>query len=393
MRVGEIVRQVAGRWVQDVHATRWKATLAVVEAIAVAGRLSLTAIGRAVAGRARPKHAIKRVDRLLANPHLRCERWTLWSALAASLLDDFRRPVILVDWTKTAEGFHALVAAVPLAGRALPIYEEVHPESRLGNRRVQATFLRSLRDILPRDTKPIVVSDAGFHGAFFREISRLGWDFVGRVRGHAKVRFPSGGLPVTKAYLYAHATPTPTDLGPCELYSTKRLTARMVLVRGKRKPGRRPENITATEAAKRDHARDPWLLATSLADGSAASIVATYALRMKIEETFRDAKNHRFGWSLRHVRSRSADRLAILLLLASLAMVAVTLVGFEAERRRLHRGYQANTLARRVLSLVVLGGAVLRRADHRAWCTVDRVPRIVAQFRLALRELALPAHA
>ncbi|GAC1455379.1 MAG: IS4-like element ISSod3 family transposase [Vulcanimicrobiaceae bacterium] len=360
----------------------------------MAGRLSLTAIGRAVAGRVRPKHAIKRVDRLLANPHLRCERWTLWSALAASLLEDFRRPVILVDWTKTAEGFHALVAAVPLAGRALPIYEEVHPESRLGNRRVQGAFLRALRDVLPRDAKPIVVSDAGFYGAFFREILRLGWDFVGRVRGHAKVRFPSGGRPVTKAYLYGQATLVPSDLGPCELYSTaKRLTARMVLVRGKRKPGCRPENITATEAAKRDHARDPWLLATSLTDGSAAAIVATYALRMKIEETFRDAKNHRFGWSLRHVRSRSADRLAMLLLLASLAMVAVTLVGFEAERRRLHRAYQANTLSRRVLSLVVLGGAVLRRSDHRAWCTVDRIPRIAAHFRLALRELALPAHA
>jgi hypothetical protein len=286
------------------------------------------------------------------------------------------------------------VAAVPLAGRALPIYEEVHPESRLGNRRVQAAFLRALRDVLPRDAKPIVVSDAGFYGAFYREISRLGWDFVGRVRGHAKIRFPSGGRLVTKAYLYAQATPTPTDLGPCELYSSaKALTARMVLVRGKRKPGRRPENITVTEAAKRDHARDPWLLATSLADGSAASIVATYALRMKIEETFRDAKNHRFGWSLRHVRSHSAERLAMLLLLASLAMVAVTLVGFEAERRRLHRAYQANTLTRRVLSLVVLGSAVLRRADHRAWCTVDRIPRIAAAFRLALRELALPAHA
>jgi hypothetical protein len=35
--------------------------------------------------------------------------------------------------------------------------------------------------------------DAGFYGAFFREISRLGWDFVVRVRGHAKLRFPSGG--------------------------------------------------------------------------------------------------------------------------------------------------------------------------------------------------------
>ncbi len=80
-----------------------------------------------------------------------------------------------------------------------------------------------------------------------------------------------------------------------------------------------------------------------------------YALRMKIEETFRDAKNHRFGWSLRHVRSASAERLTILLLLAVLASIAKTMLGFEAERQRLHRGDQANTVKHRVLSFFVLG--------------------------------------
>jgi hypothetical protein len=289
------------------------------------------------------------------------------------------------------DGFHGLVAAIPIGGRALPIYLEVHPESRLGDNRVQARFLRALRDILPSSARPIIVTDAGFHGPFFRAVAKLGWDFVGRVRGTAKLRFPSGGKPVTKKYLYAMATPVAQDLGRCTLYSSaKRLEARMVLVRSKRRPGRRRASTSSSEAAARERGRDPWLLATSLVEPSAERIVATYALRMKIEETFRDAKNHRFGWSLRHVQSRSADRLAVLLLLAGLAMVAVTLLGFEAERLRIHRAYQANTVARRVLSHFVLGLALLRRA-HVVLRGRAQIDRAAAGFRQEICGLAAVA--
>lgn len=392
MRVGRIVREVFGKCARDVHAARWQAVLAVVEGIVSGGRLSLSAIGRAVGGRAHPKHSIKRVDRLLGNHHLLAERWILFARLAAWLLRDVRRPVILVDWTKVVDGYYSLVAAVPIGGRAIPIYQEVHSERMQGNHRVHVKFLRSLRDILPAGCRPIIVSDAGFHGPFFRAVTVQGWDFVGRVRGTAKLRFASGGRPVTKAYLYGMATPVAKDLGPCELYSSARIVpARMVIVRGKRKPGRAAKPATATAAAVRESARDPWLLATSLPDASADAIVATYALRMKIEETFRDAKNHRFGWSLRHVRSRSASRLTLLLLLAAIAMVTVTLVGFEAERRGLHRRYQANTVRERVLSFFVLGLAVARTGVMTALLAGERLTRASTAFRAQLRTLALTA--
>jgi hypothetical protein len=82
---------------------------------------------------------------------------------------------------------------------------------------------------------------------------------------------------------------------------------------------------------------------------------------MQIEETFRDAKNHRFGWSLGDVRLSTPQRVAVLLTLAALAFLVVTLIGMAAERRGVHRGYQANTERRRVLSLLVLATAILRR--------------------------------
>ena len=52
-----------------------------------------------------------------------------------------------------------------------------------------------------------------------------------------------------------------------------------------------------------------------------------------------------------------------LLMLAAIAMTAITMIGIAAERRDLHRRYQANTLRRRVLSYFYLGCCVITRND------------------------------
>lgn len=360
MRVVRMVRQVCRSCREEVHAKRFETVVAVVEAIVRAGRLTPAAVGRGLWGHTAPKHGIKRVDRLLANPHLFAEQRAFFRAIAATVLWECKRPTVIVDWTQVLGTHRALVAAVPIGGRALPIYSEVHPEKLLGNSAVQARFLRALRDILPVGCKPIVVSDAGFHGPFFRDLLTLGWDFLGRIRGTATVS--RHRLRVSKKQIYATATATPRDLGVCELYSERRqMLSRLVLVRKRRKPGRYLAPPSSRDEKEfRKGARDPWLLATSL-DLDPPAIVAIYATRMQIEEAFRDAKNHRFGWSLGHVRTASPDRAQLLLLLATIAMLVVTLVGLAVESRGAHRAYQANTTTRRVLSLFVLGNAVLRR--------------------------------
>jgi hypothetical protein len=109
-------------------------------------------------------------------------------------------------------------------------------------------------------------------------------------------------------------------------------------------------------------AREPWLLATSL-ELSPKRIAALYTLRMQIEETFRDCKSHRFGWSLRHVTSRSHARMTTLLMLAAIGMTAVLMLGMAAESNNVHRSYQANTLRRRVLSFFGLGRLMIARCD------------------------------
>lgn len=360
MRVVRMVRQVCRSCRDVVHAKRFETVVAAVEGIIRAGRLTPAAIGRNLWGGTAPKHGIKRVDRLLVNPRLFAEQREFFSAIAATVLRGCKRPTVVVDWTQVLGTHRALVAAVPIGGRALPIYSEVHPEKMLGNSAVQARFLQALRDVLPAGCRPIVVSDAGFHGPFFRDLLALGWDFLGRIRGTATV--VRQGVHVSKEQIYATATAAPRDLGECDLYSQPRqMGSRLVLVRKRRKPGRNiPPPSSRDEREFRKSARDPWLLATSL-DVDASAVVAMYATRMQIEESFRDAKNHRFGWSLGQVRTASLHRAQLLLLLAAIAMLVVTLVGMSVEARGAHRAYQANTATRRVLSLFVLGNAVLRR--------------------------------
>jgi Transposase DDE domain len=362
MRVEQMVRQLVGECSEDVHASRLKAVVKVVEGVIAAGRLSPASVGRRLPGQTSPKHGIKRVDRLVGNPRLAMQKWSFLAAIARHLVSGCARPVILVDWTQVSGDHQGLVAAVPVGGRALPIYFEVHPLKKLGNAAVEASFLASLRSILPANCLPIIVSDAGFKGPFFEAVQALGWDFLGRVRGTAKAVTVDGQV-ISKKMFYARASITPKELGRFGLFVGQQIDCRLVLVRKRRKPGPKPPPPRNKEEREmRQSALDPWLLATSLADGDAAYVVSLYAKRMQIEECFRDAKNHRFGWSLSDVRTASLHRAAVILLLAVIAMVVVTLIGLNAERRGIHRTYQANSIRhRRVLSLFVLACTLLAR--------------------------------
>ena len=364
MRVESMVRELIGGCSSVVHAVRLGTVVKLVEGIIRGGRLSPATIGRSLRGSALPKHQIKRVDRLLGNAKMSGDRQPLFLAIARRLLRGAERPVILVDWTQACGTHVALVAAVPIGGRALPIYAEVHPLKKLGNAGVERLFLRALKAIVPPECHCLVVTDAGFKGPFFSEVLDCGWDFLGRVRGTTKA-ISATGETISKEQFYARASTTPVELGTFGLFVKQRIPCRLVLVRKRRRPGpKRPPPACKEQRELRQSALDPWLLATSLSDGDAAAVVRLYAKRMQIEETFRDAKNHRFGWSLGTVRLSTPQRAAVLLALAALAFLVITLIGMAVERSGRHRAYQANTETRRVLSLLVLATTILRRAEN-----------------------------
>ena len=370
MRAVSILRRWLSPALGFVHLRRLRALWIAVHGLVACGTASLTAIGRASVRNAAAKHRIKAMDRLLGNPRLHAEVVPIYGAIAQLVSSDAARLVVVVDWTQVGAKAWALTAAVPVGGRALPICTEVHPAHRLGNRAVQRRFLKRIRQMLSPDCRAVIVSDAGFGAPWFRTVKALGWDFVGRVRGHKRVRAVGTTAWVPNAVFRARATSRPASLGVFDIGRWDPATARLVSVRklpkGRKNLGRRGR--PRTNGLDRKHARsarEPWLLATSLMDLSPAQIVGLYRRRMQIEELFRDEKNHRFGWSLGTNLSTDPRRLDVLLLVLALGVIAMTLIGLSLEQRHLHRRFQANTIkTRRILSFFVLGTLAAATNEH-----------------------------
>jgi hypothetical protein len=339
----------------------------VVHGLLAGGRLTLTDLGRQLQTAAFAKHNIKCVDRLLGNTHLQHERVVIYRAVAWWVLANTPRPVLLVDWSDCEPGHKHLMlkAAVPVRGRALSIYEEVSPLARYNSPRTHRRFLHNLRAVLPAHCRPIIVTDAGFRGPWFREVERYGWDWLGRVRN--KVKFALEQTPDWRytTVLYPSATPRPRYVGRGWLSRKQPYACHLYLVRKYRRgPGRsrriHGHRTLAKRARKLD--KDPWLIATSLPNtpGAAKRIMKLDALRMQSEETFRDCKGHRWGFGLQYARSRDPRRWAILLRIGTLATMIHWLVGLAASARHYARHSQVNTLKKRaVLSVCFLGQQVL----------------------------------
>ena len=370
MRPDQILHHFVFASCLGIHKARLNAVVSAVAALVDAGSAVPAHVGRRMAEDTTPKHGIKRMDRLLGNTHLHAELPQLYGQLARTIVG--ARPVILVDWTKLDGGKQAaLAAAVVHRGRALPILIEVHPMAKLANRRVEAAFLKSLATaVLPEGCRPILVTDAGFKNPWFKQVLTHGWDFVGRTSSSVFVQ--RQGEEQWKA-MSTYARPTthkPKDIGEIRLAKSNPLAGRLVTSKappkgrhGPSKPDRKGIH-RGSDASKtyRKRATAPASLFTSIRDLSAAKVERIYATRMQIEESFRAAKSHRFGWSLEDTRSKSCDRMAVLFLLASLAMLTLALIGTLVEHLGLHRHFQANTVrTRRVLSLITLGGLALAR--------------------------------
>jgi hypothetical protein len=81
---------------------------------------------------------------------------------------------------------------------------------------------------------------------------------------------------------------------------------------------------------------------------------------MQIEEAIRDTKDARWGFGLRYARSRRAERLELLLLIAALGTLVCWLYGLAAEARQWTRHFQVNTVRTgAALSTVFLGRQLL----------------------------------
>jgi hypothetical protein len=150
--------------------------------------VSVTYLGRGLksASKTDKKHDIKRADSLIGNPHLHHERFCFYEHMCQALVGEDKHPIVIVDWSPINgnEIFQLLRASIPMGGRALTLYEKVHPESELNTEAAHQHLLDVLERCLPTDCQPIILSDAIFKTPWFKAIEKKHWYWVGRVRGN-----------------------------------------------------------------------------------------------------------------------------------------------------------------------------------------------------------------
>ena len=378
MHVLKMLLKNAADALPEMHKVRRKGLFAAVDSLLNGRQLWLTAIGRGLSGPVGEKHKIKQIDRLLDNPHLQRERLPVYQWLARSIIGSCPRPLIVVDYADLDDrkAVYVLRAAIPIGGRAIPIYELV--VSRYNQPQDCARLLRDLKQLLPADCRPILVTDAGFKAPWFRKVEEMGWYYIGRNLGRDCLQLPASSEWISGRSLYARATRTPRALGTVQIPRAAPLTTEAYLYC---KPPRGRQRLTVqgrprkdAQSLKRAHSeRAPWLLLSNLPRRyqTAKRVVELYRRRMSIEEGFRDLKAHRGGFALRQNLGRDPRRLSILLMIAAIATLCAWITGMAGINAQKHYALQANTERRRnVLSVFTIGMRLIAqrmRVSMLAW--------------------------
>ena len=67
--------------------------------------------------------------------------------------------------------------------------------------------------MLPTGCVPVLITDAGFRGAWFRLVNRMGWYWIGRIRNRDMVSLTNDGVWAGCKTLYPLATSKAQSLG------------------------------------------------------------------------------------------------------------------------------------------------------------------------------------
>ncbi len=399
MHTAKVLHTLLSQSVPSIHGARLRALVCAVDAIVHGARANVTAIGRGLRGQVYDKHKIKRIDRLLSNPHLYKERGGLYRSIVDRLLWRIDEPIILIDWSplRADQHWQLLGASVPLGGQSVTLYEEVHPQCDYGNRKVQHRFIDQIATFLPPHCRPIIVADGGFKTPFFRYIeNQHHGHWLGRVRGSLYLRQQTKSSQwFSVKSIFGKATARPTSLKVCEWVKSHPLFTWVVRYR---KPGQCRKTLN-TKGQKRRCERtrkpgqretDPWILVASLSlcTRTAKQIVYLYKTRMQIEPGFRDTKASEYGVTLSRYPSKNPDRRAILCLLVVCALFMLWAMGVFAKDAGMIKQIRINSSSKRCPYPVIFMTRLLIK-QHRLKCPSDVIERAVRNVQTYLTSVLL----
>jgi Transposase DDE domain len=352
-----------------MHKKRLITLTALVETLLLNKRLSVTGLGRSLELAIQERSGIRRADRFIGNKKIGPELEGIYGSYIHNLIGKQKRPPFIIDWSQVPNTTHyVLRAALVAEGRALTLYEEVHPEKKLSNAKVEKDFLDKVARLLPTGCKPIIITDAGFRSPWFKKVLQLGWDFLGRVRGTRK--YYDGEDWQECKTLLSKATSTAKCIGQVLLCKRNPVPAYLYLLKEHLKKEVWRKKYKKRKGKKdttpyRHAACEGWLLASSLSGEDIVKVqrvIKLYKKRMQIEEGFRDLKDPKYGFGLRYAYSKDPERIKMLLLIAMFASLIAWLTGYVAEKNGWQYQFQANsTKGKRVLSFFFLGCQVIKR--------------------------------
>lgn len=364
-------------------------------------QLTLTSIGRHLPGKSKVKHKINRCWRLLSNRKLHREQVALYKSLSAPVLAPLNELLIAVDWTGCCSAeTHMLRASLVHTGRSIPIYNEIHSQKDLGTDKVHKHFLNGLKAVLPEGKRVVIITDAGFKTPWFTQVRKLGWYFTGRVSGTINYRLSTDKKwkPLNTLHTLVQRGKTLyVGVGRLGQDSKTRIEVLLTSYWGEKK-GRKNPKPKYPQAEKR-YAKmhnEPLIIASNLhqypsLDGEhnhqALAVLARdiYCKRMQIEQNFRDDKSERFGTAWRYSRTEDKNKIRVLILLATIRILILWMIGFAAEKKKLHFHFQANTIrTHRVLSFISLAKQLIIHGFHQF--NIRKFSRIIALFQLEFNE-------
>ena len=325
----------------DLHAKRVKslagATLGVIESASLA--ISMIGQGLALARGRLTKHAVKQVDRMLSNRGIDVDALLVhWVPYVVGSRDSI---TVALDWTEFDADDQATIMLSLLTrhGRATPLVWLTVGKSTLKNRRnaYEDQVLERLAKVLPAGVRVCVVADRGFGDQkLYRMLAEdLKFDFVIRFRANIEVTSADGETRAAADWVGAGG---------------RARTLRGAAVTAHACP------VAAVVCVQAKGMKQPWCLATSLADQPARALINLYAKRWQIEGGFRDSKDLRFGMGMGSIHVSTPGRRDRLWLVSAFAVVLLTLLGAAGEALGYDRYLKSNTTKRRTHSLFRQGG-------------------------------------
>jgi hypothetical protein len=297
--------------------------------------LAIHAIGRALAAAkgTHPKHATKQVDRLLSNEKVALESlFTFWIRF---IVAQRKKIVVALDWTEFDKDKQSTLAlyAITEHERATPLCWKTYSQADLkGNMyQYESTMIELLHGAIPEDVEIVLLADRGFGDRDrYEHLTFLGFSYVIRFKGNILVTDKSGETLAAKDW--------------------RGESGRLVKLENAKVTGRKTA-VGAVVIVQDKGMKDVWCMACSDASWSGTEIKELYGKRFKIEETFRDQKDPRFGMGLSAAQVKDGERRDRLMFLGVVAHALLELLGAAGERAGLDKGLKTNTVKRRTLSL------------------------------------------